>query len=182
MNGQTGTAQSTVWRAANADAAGQTMVVLLVGNETTQVQAGAGLQPEVLVTLPVGALRCGETGFRHDPPTPHEMELAIMAVEDHVMPLARQLPPGGTLYTADAAIRHIAHAAGLTDAPRLVLPLLDVERVYNLLVDVALGRPASISGVRTDPPFAATLTLLREFMHHLGFASVVILPTTDQPA
>lgn len=97
------------------------------------------------------------------------------------MSIARQLPTGAILYTTDAGIRQIAHIAGLADAPQMLLQLDDVERVYNLLAAVALGRPASISGVRTDPPFAATLTILREFMHHLGFGAVAIAPAAAQP-
>lgn len=166
----------TLWQAALAAAAGGTVVVLQVGDETTYVAAGTGPEPAVQFTLALGARRTGTGEFKHDPPTAAEMELAIMTVEDEVMPLARDLPSGAALYTADAGIRQIAHIAGMTDAPQMLLQLDDVERVYNLLAAVSLGRPASISGVRTDPAFAATLTLLREFMHHLGFAAVVILP------
>lgn len=172
----------SAWKAAHTAAAGNPAVLLRVGDDATQVWAGQGPQPTVLLTLAIGARRTGTGEFRHDPPTPGEMELAIMTVEDAVMPIARQVPPGATLYTADAGIRQIAHIAGQADAPQMRLPLDDVERVYNLLAAVALGRPASISGVRTDPPFAATLTILREFMHHLGFAAVVILPQAVQPA
>lgn len=172
----------TVWQAALAAAAGGTVVLLQVGDDTTYVAAGTGPVPDVQLKLAIGARRTGTGEFRHDPPTPGEMELAIMTVEDEVMPIARQLPPRATLYTADAGIRQIAHIAGFSDAAPIRLPLEDVERVYNLLAAVALGRPASISGVRTDPPFAATLTILREFMHHLGFGAVVILQPAPQAA
>lgn len=173
-----------LWQTALAAAKGGAVVVLHVGDETTYVAAGTGPEPAIQFTLALGARRTGTGEFRHDPPTATEMELAIMTMEDEVMPLARQLPAGATLYTEDAGIReiaHIANVAGTADAPQMRLPLDDVERVYNLLAAVALGLPASISGVRTDPPFAATLTLLREFMHHLGFGAVVILPPQDQP-
>jgi exopolyphosphatase/pppGpp-phosphohydrolase len=171
----------TLWQNALAAAAGGAVAVLQMGDQTTYVAAGTGPEPAVQFTLPLGARRTGTGEFKHDPPTAAEMELAIMTVEDEVMPLARHLPPGATLYTADAGIRQIAHIAGMADAPQMLLQLDDVERVYNLLAAVALGRPASISGVRTDPPFAATLTLLREFMHHLGFGAVVILQPDNQP-
>jgi hypothetical protein len=169
------------WKGAHAAAAGKPVVLLQVGHDTTQVWAGQGLQPAVVLTLAIGDRRTGTGEFKHDPPTPGEMELAIMTVEDAVMPLARQLPTGAILYTTDAGIRQIAHIAGVADAPQMLLQLADVERVYNLLAAVALGRPASISGVRTDPPFAARLTILREFMHHLGFGAVAILPAAAQP-
>lgn len=174
-----------VWRIAqNLQSArgGAAAVVLDIGDDATHVAAGAGPAPELIATLAIGARRTGVGEFRHDPPTPGEMEVAIMTVEDEVMPLAARLPPAAALYTAGAGIRQIAHIAGLADTPQIVLPRDDVERVYNLLAAVALGRPASISGVRTDPPFTATLTILREFMHHLGFTEITILTSHPTPS
>lgn len=163
------------WRAARGAAPQGPLVLLHVGEDATQVAAGPGSEPQQVMTLSLGAHRLGDRGFRHDPPTAAEMEAAIMTVEDELLPMAARLPAGAVLYTADAGIRQIAHVAGLADAPRLVLSLDEVERVYQLLAAVALGRPASISGVPTDPPFAATLTLLREFMQHLGFETITIV-------
>jgi hypothetical protein len=43
-----------------------------------------------------------------------------------------------------------------------------------LLASLVLGRPASSAGIPTNPAFAATLLILREFMHHLQFDSIRI--------
>lgn len=50
-----------------------------------------------------------------------------------------------------------------------------VERLFDLLAAWSLGRPAVVSGIPTDAGFAATLLILREFMHHLHFACIQVL-------
>lgn len=37
-----------------------------------------------------------------------------------------------------------------------------------------MGPPAGMAGIPTDAGFAATLLILREFMHHLDFTSITI--------
>jgi len=174
-NGRDANGPLAAYAAARAAAgAGTPVVALHIGTGNTQLAAGDGAQPSLVLTLDLGAHSAGNRLFRHDPPTPGEVEEAIMVVEDEVMPLAAKLPPGATLATTDAAIRQVAHVAGVADAPRMVLALDDVERVYGMLAAVALGRPALNSGVPTDALFAMTLLVLREFMQHLGFSDITI--------
>jgi hypothetical protein len=52
--------------------------------------------------------------------------------------------------------------------------LADVEQLFQQLAAVAEGRPVASSGLPAGRTFAATLLILREFMHHLGFDSIVI--------
>jgi hypothetical protein len=47
-----------------------------------------------------------------------------------------------------------------------------VERLFDLLAALSLGRPASSAGIPADGVFAARLLILRELMHHLGFAAL----------
>lgn len=51
-----------------------------------------------------------------------------------------------------------------------------VERLFDLLASLSLGRPASSAGIPDTPAFAARLLILREFMHHLGFAEIRYQP------
>jgi hypothetical protein len=53
-----------------------------------------------------------------------------------------------------------------------VLTLDEVEGLFNRLVAVSQGRPASQEKLPTDTLFFASLLVLREFMHHLRFAEV----------
>lgn len=45
---------------------------------------------------------------------------------------------------------------------------------FQRLSAVSLGRPISLEGLPASADFAATLLILREFMHHLGFASITL--------
>ena len=78
------------------------------------------------------------------------------------------------LTTTDPAIRHIAVLAGVTESPRMALSLEAMERTFDRLAQVSLGRSASLEGLPESPDFAATLLILREFMHHLQFAEISI--------
>jgi hypothetical protein len=49
-----------------------------------------------------------------------------------------------------------------------------VERTFEQLTAVAHGRPVASTGIPVDAAFAATLVILREFMHHLQFMSITV--------
>lgn len=124
--------------------------------------------------LPLGTQAWGAVALRHNPPTAAELEAAIMTVEDHVMPLAKVLPPGGALHTQDAGVLALARLVGQTGELPVRMPIEQVERLFEQLSAVALGRPAVSGGVPTDAAFSATVLVLREFMHHLGFSQITV--------
>ena len=97
-----------------------------------------------------------------------------MAVEDEVTRARTLLARGSSLFTADAAVREIALLAGAPDRPEWVLTLDAMERTFDRLAAVTLGRPASREGLPSSAAFAATLLILREFMHHLQFESITV--------
>jgi len=76
---------------------------------------------------------------------------------------------------SSVAIREIALLAGLVDQPLLKLGIAEVETTFDRLVYVLQGRPASSEGLPESPEFAATLLILREFMHHLKFSSITVV-------
>jgi len=51
-----------------------------------------------------------------------------------------------------------------------------MEKTFDRLASVSLGRPAAHEGLPDSTAFAATLLILREFMHHLKFASLTVKP------
>lgn len=151
-------------------AAGRTR--LRIGERETRIESG----PAHWV-LPIGTQAVDGGGpLRHEPPTPLEIERAIEHVEDAVMPLLRQLPPGTQLQTSDAAAR-VLHAlvreqvAGAADA----LSLDDVEHVFNHLAALSMGRPLASSSWLSHTGLAAYLVILREAMHHLRFTSITLV-------
>jgi hypothetical protein len=99
-----------------------------------------------------------------------------MAIED-ALAAARGIGAGRPmLFTADAAIGELDGPAGAGGNPQATLTLEAVERVFDRLASVALGKPAAQEGIPTDGEFAARVLILREFMHHLDFASITVVP------
>lgn len=153
--------------------AGRGLTLLHIGPRETAIVSGSADAPPAVVVLALGTADAGRGAFRSDPPTPLELENAIEAIEDAVMPLARRLPAATVLVLDGAAASAIARAAGRRGAG-VTLALPEVEQLFRDLAAVALGRPAASSGLPPGAGFAASLLILRECMHHLGFASVQI--------
>lgn len=118
------------------------------------------------VVAPLGSDWLLEKWLLHAPPTAGELEAAIEAVEDLVMPVHGQLPREETLSVhGDAAgLRELAGMSG----PALSLP--ELEELFNRAAAVASGRPAASEPVLARADVMASLLILRETMHHLGFA------------
>lgn len=130
--------------------------------------------------LDIGTQALGDGPFRHEPPTPLELENAIEHVENAVMPLLRQMQPGSQLVTADAPARELHRLVHEREARGALLLIDDIEQVFNQLVAVSQGRPAASAGLALRAEFAAYVLILRETMHHLGFASLTLLPVSSR--
>jgi exopolyphosphatase/pppGpp-phosphohydrolase len=153
---------------------GMPISLLQIGDEQTTIAFGTVAEPEAVIELSMGSNRTAVDYFKHIPPTLGEMETAIMVVEDEVTRAGKLLTGHSMLFTKDASIREIALIAGVSDQSEMVLSLEAVERTFDLLASLVLERPASSAGIPTHPAFAATLLILREFMHHLKFESICI--------
>lgn len=148
--------------------------VLHIAADQTLLAIGDVQEPSVLFPMAIGSSRTASEHFRQDPPSPGEIENAIMAVEDEVS-RARDLVRGSALFTLDPAIRQIALLAGVTPAREMLLGLAAVEQTFDRFAGVALGRPAASEGLPAGGAFAATLLILRELMQHLQFPSITVL-------
>lgn len=153
---------------------GTPITVLHIGEQQTAVATGTEVKSGTVIMLSIGSRKTAAEFFHHDPPTPGEVENAIVAVEDE-MARARTIITGGSaLFTADDAIRKIALIAGVSNQSELILTRDAMEQTFERLTAVMLGRPASREGIPTNVTFAATLLILREFMHHLQFLSITV--------
>ncbi len=155
--------------------AGDCIVVLHMGAQHSGIALGLGPEPDLVKLLPLGAVRTAQEQFRTTPPTPLALENAIQVVEDVVMPLRAVIPRAALLFCTDAAVREIALLAGVVPAETVQLSLETMERLFNRLIAVVEGSPAAHQGLPETNSFAATLLILREFMHHLQFAHIVVL-------
>ncbi|ATA23455.1 hypothetical protein BIY26_12160 [Brenneria goodwinii] len=159
-------------------AAAAPVTLLSIDEQQTTVACGTGPQPESILHLRLGFKKTAQAFFKHLPPTPDEMELAIMTVEDDVMAIRHDLPVGSSLFCFDPELAVIARLSGAKeDADGWLLPLESMEQTFKRLERVMLGSPASWEGIPLESAFSARLLILREFMHHHGFDDVRILAT-----
>lgn len=153
------------------------IAMLHMGDAQTTLRLETNGTASTTLTLAIGAQATARAHFRHNPPSALELENAIAAVEDVVMPAHRQLPPGLTLRTHDDAVRTIALLAGVPEGARMDLSIDAVEDCFNELAAWVQGRPASQGRLPKDNAFATTLLILRELMHHLGFLNICWVAT-----
>ena len=134
------------------------MILLHIGAERTTIADA---------TLALGWQSIARDQFKHDPASPLELENAIAAVEDEVARAHKEIAKGAVLLTGDSTIREIAVAAGVPRGAEMTLAREAVEQAFERLASRAPGLPRG-------GEFAATLLILRELMHHLDFASIMI--------
>ena len=148
------------------------VVLLHIGEDRTGVASGTGTAPEQVLMLEIGTIRTAVDFFKHNPPTPLEIENAIMVVEDEVT-RARGLTVGpATLYSTDELVVKLANMAGCVDELPITLAIEEVETLFDQFAARSEGRPSTQVGLPDDPKFSAALLILREFMHHLKFDEI----------
>ena len=141
-------------------------------DKTWLVQGELQNEYKVGVAFGVGSLSVADGCFKHNPPTPPETEMAIMVVEDEIMPFHRKLLPGAVLVTSDAGVLEIIRLAYPNSPSVTKLTRTDVEVLFGRLNAIISGRPASMDVLPTENEFAARLLIVREVLHHLGFVEI----------
>nr|WP_113867341.1 hypothetical protein [Brenneria salicis]NMN91957.1 hypothetical protein [Brenneria salicis ATCC 15712 = DSM 30166]RBP61260.1 hypothetical protein DES54_1241 [Brenneria salicis ATCC 15712 = DSM 30166]RLM30269.1 hypothetical protein BHG07_11375 [Brenneria salicis ATCC 15712 = DSM 30166] len=153
------------------------VALLCIGEQQTVVVCGNEAQPVVVLSLNIGFVKTGETFFKHLPPTPDEMELAIMTVEDEVMRIRHSLLADSALFSVDPDDAGIARISGVKEEDgSWWLSQDEIERTFKRLERVMFGSPASWEGIPLERSFTARLLILREFIHHHGFETLTITP------
>ena len=152
------------------------ITVLHIDDEFCFIVQGTELtRPEMIWAFDIGTLKTARVFFKQFPPTPGEIENAIQVVEDEVMPLHKLLTPDSALYTIDTRIKEIAQYTIFEEnKDELILPRVGMERVFNRLAAIITGLPSSQDVLPESNSFAATLLILREVMHHLGFTDITV--------
>jgi len=103
--------------------------------------------------------------FKHDPPTPTELERAIDVVEDALMLSRITSGNRGNLVTRSAALRGLP---GLQDEGEF-LTRAEVEALFQRMASASLGNPGAMKDLPGTRPSCAALLILRECMHHLDY-------------
>ncbi len=129
-----------------------------------------GTTPQAVLAVGIGDL--ASKVFRHDPPAPYEMEQAIDLVEDALTATGLKRAERADLLISDEPLCALL---GLqTMGSRLTSE--EVEAKFQRLASVSLGHPGLLDGLPSGGSsgrVAAALLVLRECVHHLGFAGVV---------
>jgi len=146
--------------------------LLHVGDERTGVVTGNDAAPEAVLMLEIGSRKVAREHFRHLSPTEGELEHAIATIEDQVARVGPMLRNRSTLFTTDEVIRQFATIAGVPAGAPMVLRLELVEQTFGRFVSEALGQSPRSKALLLGRESAATLLILREFMHHLQFGSI----------
>jgi len=120
------------------------------------------------LSLPIGPGRLAAKVFSRELPSPVELEQAIEVVENALDATGLAAEPRGELVTTDAVVRQLPGLAVGHGA----LSRADVESLFQRLASASLGQPSAALGLPAGREAAATLLLLRELMHHLGFEAV----------
>jgi exopolyphosphatase/pppGpp-phosphohydrolase len=159
-------------------AAGQAIVALHIGACQTTLAAGTGSEPAATLVLEIGTQKTSDDCFKHQPPTPLELENAIMIVEDELARARAMSGEGVLLLTRGAALSAIARFCGVAEQPAVSLAVGAVEGAFGRLAAIAEGVPAAAAGLpagRAGNELAATLLIVRELMHHLKFAEITVV-------
>lgn len=117
------------------------------------------------VVFAVGARTIAQKLFRHDPPTPGEIEQAIDWIEEGLA--ATRLTHGqlGDLQTDEPRLLALLGLRGTGER----VTREQVESQFQKLASMSMGRPRGQDEHLLDSMTAALLLILRECMHHLGF-------------
>lgn len=126
-----------------------------------------GTTPQAVLAVGIGDL--ASKVFRHDPPAPYEMEQAIDLVEDALTATGLKRAVRADLLISDEPLCALL---GLqTTGSRVTSE--EVEAKFQRLASVSLGHPGLLDSLPSGGRVAAALLVLRECVHHLGFAGVV---------
>ena len=112
-------------------------VLLHIGSEETLITVRNTDGEDKTLPLTLGSQLTSVGYFRHSPPTPDEMETAIMVVEDEVSRIRHDIPQGAHLFSSDNDIRALARIAGVAENEVMTLSVEAVERTFDRLALVA---------------------------------------------
>ena len=143
--------------------------LLHIGDEHAVVLSGHGGKPETAHWLDLGAARIAREFFHHDPPTSREIERAIDYTEDEIMRLGAPAGVSGGLWSTAPALQ----AWGAVSGPTMSIEI--VEQWFQRLASASQGHPSALQGLPAGREAAATLLVLREFMHHCGYTTIVVV-------
>lgn len=146
----------------------QARLSLILGEQTSRLEISQQDGTSETFPLAFGLDAMTPGPFRRDPPSALELEQAIMVVEDVLMPLAARIPPHETVVLHSPY--PLADQLGGEHLSRE-----SVEQLFGQFAAMVEGDPLAAANLPKARHFAATLLILREWMHHLDARRVVLI-------
>ena len=153
---------------------GGNITALEFGDTASGVATGGQSAPARVIRLPLGVGALARKYFRAPRPGEGAIEAAIAEAEEAIMPLRPLVPAGSRCVSGDSRVAWVAGVLGLEPAPWATLTTETVEHGFNRWVSIALGKPATQDTLPAGAEFAASLLVLREWLHHLSFADILL--------
>ncbi|GET23321.1 hypothetical protein [Prolixibacter denitrificans] len=125
------------------------------------------LQKEI--TLEAGYQTIANRFFQQDIPTEAETEYAINYIEDELMSSKDLLNRNEILISSD---EHMAEVFRKNDFAQSRYSRREVESLFSQYASIITGRPSSLNRQSVTREDFATILLLREITHHLGFEAI----------
>lgn len=154
---------------------GSSVTLLLLDRGEVSLVSGSGDALDSVAVLDIAPDKIANDFLSHDPPIPREMEAAIAAVEDELARARSSVPADSVLVAAGTPIGELLD--GMPPLPGSAAPIdiAAVEAWYQRLAAISLGAARSRGEAVPAPAGIATVIVLRECMHHLGFSNVTLL-------
>lgn len=123
-------------------------------------------QPDL--ALPIGYLTIAHQFFRHDIPSPYEVEMAIATIEDHIQATPALHHIASEFDCHDPYLQQIMQLAGVENK----MSQSEIEQVFNRVADVVSGSPKREGEFPEEKNFISYLLIIRELSHHLNIENI----------
>lgn len=120
------------------------------------------------IMLNIGKQQIAKKYFKQALPSPYDVEMAIIEIEDQIMLIRSQWQPHKNVFTADLAIKEMMVWIGNPNE----LNRDGLERNFNRVVDVIAGSPKHENEFPQSAEFISLLLILRELTHHLDIETI----------
>ena len=156
--------------------------VLDIGGGSTELTIGNGTSIAKSISLDIGSVRLTERCFRHDPPTPWELDDATAIVEEAIGRTAGFPFRGTTLVgvagtaTSLVLLAREVRSFNIAAVTNVRLERETVEKLFRKLRGMPSSEIRGLSSVlegRSDVITAGSL-ILREILAHCGFTSMIV--------
>lgn len=123
------------------------------------------------VSLPIGYSYISEKYYKHEIPTPAEIEYAINDIEDNLMSIKLLVSQDEILICTDQPLINLLKK---NNRPEGIYSPRNIEDLFGLYANLSMGEPAQRYNLATTREDFAIILLLREIIHHLKFKAVLI--------